>query len=177
MLELLKKRRSIRKFKVFDVEAEKIEQLIGAVLLSPSSRGLRPWEFIVVTDRQVLKRLSGAKHGAEFLENAPLGIVVLADQDKSDVWIEDASIATIIMQLTAESLDLGSCWIQIRERLAPSGQTAEAYVQDVLKIPGRYKVESIVAIGYPAEIKSPHKEETDFHKVHMGEYGTSFKEE
>ncbi|VAX32202.1 Nitroreductase, partial [hydrothermal vent metagenome] len=94
-MPLIRKRRSIRKFLKKEVEAEKIDQLVEAALRAPSSRGLNPWEFIVVTKKDLLEKLSKAKkHGSSFLNNAPLGIVVCADPAKCDVWIEDASIAS-----------------------------------------------------------------------------------
>jgi len=113
-LSLVTKRRSIRKYQEKPVEAEKIDILIETVLRSPSSRGLNPWEFVVVTDQGLLEKLSKAKpHGASFLKNAPMGIVVCADPEKCDVWVEDASIASIYIHLATESIGLGSCWIQI----------------------------------------------------------------
>ncbi|MFC1853724.1 nitroreductase family protein, partial [candidate division CSSED10-310 bacterium] len=82
-LPLLQKRRSIRKFLTRGVEQAKIEILIEAALRAPSSRSLNPWEFIIVDDRSSLQKLARAKpHGSTFLENAPLGIVVLADSQK-----------------------------------------------------------------------------------------------
>ena len=106
-LSLVQKRRSIRQYLEKPVEKEKIELLIEAALRSPSSRGFNPWEFIVLTDRDLLAKLSKAKpHGASFLKNAPLGIVVCADPEKCDVWVEDASIASIFLHLAAESLEL-----------------------------------------------------------------------
>ncbi len=173
-MDLITKRRSIRRFTDDEVEAEKIELLKEAALRAPSSRGVNPWEFIVVTDRSLLANLSTAKpHGSSFLKNAPLGMVVCADPQKSDVWVEDASIATIFIELAAASLELGSCWIQIRDRMHDEAQTAEAYVADQLKIPSRLKVESMVAIGYPAERKSPHaKEELQTEKIYLNQYGT-----
>ncbi len=172
-ISLIQKRRSIRKFKKREVEAEKVAILVEAALRSPSSRGFNPWEFIVVTDRNLLEKLSEAKpHGASFLKNAPLGIVVCADTDRSDVWIEDASIASIFLHLAAESLGLGSCWIQIRKRAHDDSQTARDYIADLLDIPKGVEVESIVAIGYPDETKSPHKYENLQHeKVFHGRYG------
>ena len=92
-LSLAKKRRSIRRYLEKPVEAEKIEMLIEAALRAPSSRGFNPWEFVVVTDGVLLEKLSKSKpHGASFLKDAPLGIVVCADPEKCDVWIEDASM-------------------------------------------------------------------------------------
>jgi nitroreductase len=155
---LIQNRRSIRKFKKQPVEEAKIEMLLEAALRAPSSRSINPWEFIVVSDSNLLKKLSESKpHGSAFLKNAPLGIVVLADSEKSDVWIEDTSIACIFIQLAAESLSLGSCWIQIRKRMHDKSKTAEAYVSDLLNIPKNFCIESIIAIGYPDEKKYPMK--------------------
>ncbi|MGD2150644.1 MAG: nitroreductase family protein [Desulfobacterales bacterium] len=171
-LTLIQKRRSIRKYMEKPVETEKIDQLIEAALRSPSSRGFNPWEFIVVTDKSLLEKLSKAKpHGASFLKNAPLGIVVCADPEKCDVWVEDASIASIFIHLAAESLRLGSCWIQIRKRMFDQKKTSQEYIRDLLNIPKKLSVESIVAIGYSAEKKPPHrKEELQYQKVHYGFY-------
>ena len=172
-LSLVTKRRSIRKYLEKPVEAEKIDILIETVLRSPSSRGLNPWEFVVVTDQGLLEKLSKAKpHGASFLKNAPMGIVVCADPEKCDVWVEDASIASIFIHLAAESVGLGSCWIQIRKRMHDQTKTSHAYIRGLLNIPKNLSVESIVAIGYPAEKKPPHrKKELQYKKVHYGLYG------
>ena len=116
-IDLLRARRSIRRFQDRPVEQEKIDILIEAMLRSPSSRGLSPWEFVVVTEKETLVRLSQAKsYGSSFLKNAPLAIVVCADPKKCDVWVEDCSIASILLHLAATDLGLGSCWIQIRLR-------------------------------------------------------------
>jgi nitroreductase len=156
MIELLRTRRSIRKFTAEKVASEAVETLIEAALRAPSSRGYNPWEFILVDDPEILTKLSKAKlHGAEFLKGASLAIVVCADSTKSDVWVEDCSIAAIIIQLTAVSLGLGSCWAQIRNRQHDSEQSAETYVQGLLGLPEQVKVESILGIGHPAEKKNP----------------------
>lgn len=172
MLTLLKKRRSIRKYKDQEVETEKINQLLQGALLAPSSRSLDPWEFIVVTDKQLLQQLARAKQaGSSFLKQAPLAIVVLANPQVCDVWIEDTSIATILIQLVAESLGLGSCWIQIRERKHSEDMSSEEYVRRVLNIPEEMKVEAMVSIGYPAETKAPRREEElKYHKVFINGY-------
>jgi len=161
MIELLRKRRSIRKFRHEKIAPELVETIVEAALRAPSSRGINPWEFILVDDPAIMEHLSGAKqHGAEFLKNAPLGIVVCADSTKSDVCIEDCSIAAIIIQLTALSLGLGSCWAQIRNRRHRSGIDAEAFVKELLGMPAEIMVEAIVGIGHPAEKKMPVKAES-----------------
>ncbi|ABR49816.1 nitroreductase [Alkaliphilus metalliredigens QYMF] len=172
MLALLKKRRSIRKFKFKKVSTDQIEQLVQGALLSPTSKNRRPWEFIVVTEEKGLTALSKSKtHGAQFLEGAPLAIVIIGDPEVSDVWIEDTSIASILIQMTAESLELGSCWIQIRERFHNDKKSAEDYVKEVLSIPAAKRVASIIAIGHPDEEKKPHSEENLlYEKVYHNRY-------
>jgi nitroreductase len=174
MLELLRKRRSIRSFRPLPVEAEKVDQLIEAMLRAPSSRGRNPWEFVVVTETDRLQALSRAKqHGAEFLAGAPLAIVIAADPDRCDVWIEDCAIAAIILQLTAVALGLGSCWAQIRLRPHGDGCTAEAYVREVVGLPSRMAVACIIGIGYPAETKLGHpRSSLPFSQVHYQHFGT-----
>lgn len=156
MIELLRKRRSIRKFTPEKIDPARIAILTEAALRAPSSRGINPWEFILVDDPGIMQRLSTAKqHGAEFLHGAPLGIVVCADSTRSDVWIEDCTIAAIIIQLTAQALGLGSCWAQIRNRAHDNDQSAECFVQKLLGLPEHIKVESIIGIGHPDEMKHP----------------------
>lgn len=172
LFDLLKSRRSIRKFQDKEVEKEKLDTILKGALLSPSSRSIRPWEFIVVTDKKTLQKLSQCKkHGSQFLKGAPLGIVIIADKATCDVWVEDASIASIIIQLAAQDLGLGSCWIQVRERLHSDGGKAEDYIRELLEIPENYSVESVIAVGYPAEEKKSYDEDGLLYgKLHFDRY-------
>jgi nitroreductase len=172
-LSLIEKRRSIRKFKEQQVEKEKIERLVEVALRSPSSMSRNPWEFIVVDDQDCLVKLSQSKpHGSTFLKGAPLGMVVCGNPAKCDVWVEDCSIASIFIHLAAESLGLGSCWIQIRERMHDDELSAGEYVSRLLNIPEYLEVESIVAVGYPDEEKPGHKKEALLYdRVHRNAYG------
>ena len=155
MIDLLRERRSIRKYEARGIEFEKVEILKEALLRSPSSMNRRPWEFIFVDDKDLLARLSRAKeHGAGFLRDAALGIVVCGDETVSDVWQEDCSIAAIIVQLAAQSIGLGSCWVQIRNRIHVQGITSEKYIQGLLGLPENLRVECIISLGYPAEKKA-----------------------
>jgi len=178
MIKLLRKRRSIRKFTQEKINPETIELLIEALLRAPSSRGINPWEFIVVDDQGLLAKLSMSKqHGSDFLKNAALGIVVCADSTKSDVWIEDCSIASIIVQMTALSLGLGSCWIQIRNRSHDNSKTAEKYIRELLGLPEHIKVESIIALGHPAEVKRPvSAKKLQYEKVRHNRYSIGYNE-
>ena len=174
-LSLAKKRRSIRRYLEKPVETEKIERIVEAALRAPSSRGFNPWEFVVVTDPGLLEKLSRSKpHGASFIKDAALGIVICADPEKCDVWIEDASIASIYIHLAAESMELGSCWIQIRKRMHDREKSAEQYIRELLDIPENLKIESMVAVGYPAEKKPGHpKEDLPYEKIHYDGFGKS----
>jgi len=159
--DLIEKRRSKRIFNPVRIEKEKVDKLIEAALRSPSSRGFNPWRFIVVDDPGLLEKISRAKpHGSSFLKGAPLGIVVLADPEISDVWVEDTSIATIFIQLAAEDMGLGSCWIQIRKRDHSDSLSAENYIKKLLNIPSGLTVESVIALGYSNEKKRPHSRES-----------------
>lgn len=172
MLDLLKTRRSIRKFQNIKIEKEKIDAILKGALLSPSSRGRRTWEFIAVLDKETLNKLSGCRdYGSQFLSEAPLGIVVAADSGSCDVWVEDASISALIIQLAAQSLGLGSCWIQVRERFNSSGIKAEDHIKEILGIPERFGVECIIAIGYPDEQKNSYDENSlPYGKIHTEKF-------
>jgi nitroreductase len=172
-LSLIQKRRSIRKYLPRDIERQKVETLIEAALRAPSSRDIKPWEFIVVRDRGLIEKLSRAKpSGSAFLALAPLAFVVCADTQKSDTWVEDSSIASAFLLLAAESLGLGACWIQIRNRMHDEQTTSDRYISELLNIPDHVAVESIIVIGYPDEQKAPHpRESLEYRKVFQEEYG------
>ncbi|HSW02108.1 MAG TPA: nitroreductase family protein [Sedimentisphaerales bacterium] len=156
MIELLRARRSIREYAGRSVEPEKVALLKEAALRSPSSRSIDSWEFVFVDDRKLLAKLSRCKpHGADFLEGAALGIVVCGDSQASDVWVEDCSIAAILVQMTAQSMGLGTCWIQVRNRRFDDATTSEQHIQALLGIPPHIKAECIIAVGYPAERPEP----------------------
>ncbi len=172
-LDLLRTRRSIRQFENKPVEKEKIDLLVESMLRSPSSRGLNPWEFVVVTDPQLLSQLAKSKpHGASFVKNAPLAIVVCGDPARCDVWIEDCSIASLILHLAAVDLGLGSCWVQIRKREHDSVRTAEEYTKNLLGLGENMVVEAIIAIGYGREEKKGHPVSSLlYEKVSYDRYG------
>ena len=175
-IELLKNRRSCRKFVNKPVEKEKILTLVQSLLLSPSSRNRKPWEFIVVDDKRLLVELAKSKAkdmGSALIEGAALAIVILGDESIGDIWIEDTTIAAIISQLTAETIGLKSCWVQIRGRRHAANVLASDFVCSLLNIPSSKQVECIIAFGYPNEFREPHKvDELNYEKVFYNKYGS-----
>jgi nitroreductase len=156
MIDLLRARRSVRQYEPRRIEPGKIEAIKEAALRSPSSRNINPWQFVFVDDPATLRALSRCKpHGAEFLAGAPLGIVVCGDTAASDTCTEDCSIAAILIQMTALSLGLGSCWVQVRLRSHDQQTTSEQYVRQRLGMADQMQVECIIALGYPAESLPP----------------------
>ena len=160
LLELLKQRRTSRVFTDELIDKDTVCNLMKAVLMSPSGRRINPWEFVLVEDKAMLKALSQCKeHGAGLLAGAAMAVVVLADTTKTDVWIEDCSIATIILQLAAEEYGLGSCWVQMRLRKDADGNLAEDNVRALLNVPAHYAVLSVVGLGHKAREAQPFDED------------------
>jgi len=172
LFDKLKTRRSIRKFENREVEKEKIDIILKSALIAPSSMSRKPLQFIAVTDTELLQKLSLCREpGPRYLAEAPLAIIVIADEGASDVWVEDASIASTFMQLVAHDLGLGSCWIQVRKRFHTEQETAEDYIKKVMDIPEQYSVQCILAIGYPGEEKKPYEENTLlYEKLHFNKF-------
>lgn len=172
MLNILRQRRSVRDFNSRPIPAESIKTLREAVLRSPASRNRRPWQFIFVEEKALIEPLAKSKsHGTRFLETAQLALVIIAEPEVSDVWIEDCSIAAIIAQLTAEDLGLKSCWGQLRMRPHDEQQSASDYVRSLLDIPARFEVPIIVGFGYPVETPIGHPEsELPHEKLHLNRF-------
>jgi nitroreductase len=168
MIDLLRTRRSIRKFTDQSIEPEKLEILKEAILRAPTSKNSNAGEFIFVDDTELIQKLALCKpHGAAPLQTAQLAIVVIADEGKTGAWIEDSSIASFTAHLTAHSLGLGSCWIQIRGREYSDEKSSEEYISELLNIPEGFRVLSIVAMGYAQRpIEGRSLSNLDFGKIH-----------
>lgn len=173
LIDVLKKRRSIRKYTDDIIPEETLKQILTAGLLSASSRSIRPWELILVKDKDTLHKMSECRTGAaKMLEHAAAAIVVLADTEKSDVWVEDCSIVMSNMHLMADSLGIGSCWIQGRLREASNGQSTEDYLRDLLGYPKNCALEAILSLGVPAVHPEEHPlSDLPNDKIHYEKYG------
>ncbi len=165
--EIVKKRRSVKKYTPQQVEQEKIDAIIEAALRAPSGKAARPCEFVVVKDKELLEKLSVAKPvGAEFVKGASVGIVVCADPSKSGLWVEDCAIAAVSMQYAAHSMGLGSRWSHMRGNNHNDSKSSRDYIAGLLGLPDNLDVECIIAIGYPGEEMVPYsKEDLDYGKV------------
>lgn len=170
--ELLKQRRSYRRFSDEEISGDDVQLLLRAALMSPSSMNRQSWHFVVVDDKMALEKLSDAKdHGATFLRDAPMAIVILGEPLENDCWVEDGSIAATSMLFQAEELGLGACWIQIRNRGLSDGTMAEDVVRGILDIPEEMRVLSIIAFGHPLERLPEHDEEQlKWENVHIGTF-------
>ena len=171
---LITNRRSTRKFKENPLSPEQVALILKAALMAPTSKGARSWQFVVVEDKNMLHQLAVCKkHGAAFLDGCVMAVVVLGDTSVNDAWIEDASIASIVMQLQAEDIGVGSCWCQVRNRLTETGCKSEQYVCDLLDIPYHFGVLSVIGFGHKDREQTPIDESNLlWEKVHIGSFST-----
>ena len=169
---LLIRRRSIRKFRKELLLPDEIRKIMEAALLSPTSKNKHSWEFIAVEEKEILSQLSVCKPGsASFVADAALAVAVLGNPLISDAWVEDASIAAINMQLQAEELGIGSCWVQVRNRNYSDTITAGEYINELLDIPMPLEVLCVIAFGKKEKERTPaDPDNLLWEKVHIGKY-------
>lgn len=144
ILNLIKTRRSIRKYKSQDVPEDHLNKILEAARWSPSAINKQPWQFVVVKDQNIKKEISNNVHLTNrFVSKAPVIMVVCADLEKSQKWaLVDCALACQNILLEAHSLGLGSCFI---------GAFNEDKIKNILKIPDKMKILGLITIGYPAE--------------------------
>lgn len=158
LLEILQKRRSVRKYTAENISQDKLEKILQAGLLAPSSRAIYPVELVAVRDKEMLRGLSECKAaGAAMLKNADAAIVVVGDTAKSDAWIEDCSITMTLMMLEATEQGVGNCWVQCRGRQTSEGTSTEERIKTLLDIPEKFGVLAILSLGMPAGELTPHE--------------------
>lgn len=155
--EVLRIRRSVRKFTDQQIPDEAIEQIISAGMMAPSGFGYKPWQVVVIRDPEVIAAMVGCrKGGAKTLETATCAIAVFSDTDKTDTYIEDSSLFMGYMHLMATSLGIGSVWLQIRLRPSNTeGVSSEEFVRAQLSVPENMSPEAILVMGYPESQPEP----------------------
>lgn len=142
-IEAIKTRRSIRSFKSEPVPRGIIEDIIDCARLAPTAINLQPWEFVVVTDAEMRKRIADETDYGKFIAQAPVCIAVFCKDVK--YYLEDGCAATQNILLAAHAHGLGACWV------AGDKKPYAARIGELLGIPSGYKLVSLIAIGYPAE--------------------------
>lgn len=151
--ELIAARHSVRKFTDEPVDRRLIDGMIEEVWTAPSSKNCRSSEFLVVEDKQTLEAISRMREfGSSFVAGAASAIVVMGNPEKSDLWVDNASICATYLLLSAVDKGLGGCWVhvngRVRSKSDPSKGTAEDYLKELLGIePGR-RILCVIALGY-----------------------------
>lgn len=170
--ELMRHRRSIRKYTGELIDPDHVRLILEAGLMAPAGKRKNPWHFVVVDDPEALEKLSKVRDmGTSQIASCAMAIAVVANPEDSDTWIEDLSIASIQMQLQCADLGLGSVWCQMRMRENGEGVPAPYSVRQILGIPAEYEVLNILAIGHIGEERKPY--DTDklmWEKVHVGKW-------
>ena len=148
-MECLRTRRSIRNFLDKEVPKEVIEDVIDAGRLAPTANNVQPWEFIVVTDKEMRKNLANVTDWGKFIADAPVCVVVVCKETK--YYLEDGSAATENIMLAARAYGVGTCWV------AGDKKPYAGKILDMLGVPSDYKLISLIAAGYPrVEADAPH---------------------
>jgi len=163
VLEAIKKRRSIRRFRLETIPDETLRLILEAGRLAPSAGNRQPWRFIMVKDAERKRALAEVTDSYLFIADAPVIIVTLGDPNASLRWFkQDPMIAIEHMVLAATALGYGSCWI---------GGFDEEEVKRVLRVPERLAVIAMVPIGVPGESPPPRPRKALREIVYLEEYG------
>lgn len=141
--EVLKSRRSVRNYTSQAVPRAVIEDIVDCARLAPTAMNEQPWDFVVVTDRELLKRIPPMLGHAEFVANAAFAVVVLSRE--TAYAVEDCCAATENLLIAAAAHGLGSCWV------AGTKQAYGPVVAKSLDAPEDRHLISIVSFGYPTE--------------------------
>lgn len=161
IFEAILSRRSIRKYTAEPISEMEIRKMLEAAMAAPSASNLKPWHFIVVTERRLLDELAQAHPHGKMLFEAPLCIAVCGDTSFSEsFWVQDCSAATENLLLTISSLGLGAVWLGVYPR-----QDRVNSIRKVLRLPEAIIPLNLIPIGHPAEEKEP-RTQYDQQRVH-----------
>ena len=164
VLENIAERKSVRKYLNKSVEEDKIDAMVKAGMAAPSGMDRRPWEFVVVTDREALDLMAAKLPYAKMLTNAPLAIVVCGDTTRSSYWYLDCSAATQNVLLAAEALGLGAVWTA-----AYPYEDRIDVVRQNTGLPENIVPLCVIPIGYPDGPQKA-KDKFDLQRVHRNKY-------
>ncbi len=169
---LLLARHSIRRYTDRAVSPDDVKSILESALLAPSSKSVRPWQFVIVEDKDKLAAMAQCKPaGTHALKTCAFAIAVCADPALSDMVLEDCAIAAEMMQIQAAVLGIGSCWVQVRNRDNADGESSEDTIRHILNIPPSIMVECVMTFGYSAETRRPvDPDKLKWEKVHVEEW-------
>jgi nitroreductase len=142
-LELLKLRRSIRVFQKKEISRDKLNQMVEAARYAPTARNVQPWEFVVITNADMLKKLADMAENARFMAGAAACIAVFCSDTK--YYLEDGCAATCNILLAATALGVGSCWV------AGDKKAYARQVETLLNASKGLRLVSLIALGYPQD--------------------------
>lgn len=146
--EIILQRRSIRKYTEEKVDKSELEEMLMHALMGPSNANARPVQFVVVEDKESLKKLAGVeKFGTTYIKDAPLVVIVIADTEASPTWVEEGAIAGAYLQLLAEEKGYSTCWINLREGKTPEGIEMQEFVKEEFAIPKKFGVLCMIPMG------------------------------
>ena len=171
LFELAASRRSVRRYTKEVIPEETINEIMKVALTAPCSFGHRPVEFVIVRDKDRIKKLADCKSlGGSQIIGADTVIVVMVSLNRGEFWIEDGAIASAYILLAAEQYGLGACWVHIRNRTGKR-KTSDEEVRELLGVPDGYAVLNLVALGGKGEYKKGYREsDFDFGKIHYEKY-------
>lgn len=170
--EIVRKRRSIRKFKEDELSQDQINLICQAALEAPSANNKKPVELLLIQNRQDIEKIASVKvNSPNFYANVPLCILVLVDKELAGLtYMQDASIAAAYIQAQVADMGLGSCWINLLGRKHPDGREASQVLREWFAIPEKYFINCVIPVGYPNEIPSPRKKEEIRKRIHLGAF-------
>ena len=174
LYELTRKRRSVRRYGSAHIDDEVIHEIIKVALTAPTSFGHKPVEYVIVRDKDMIRKIGACKQmGGSQINGADTVIVVMvktSDKHRAEFWIEDGAIASAYILLAVEQYGLGACWVHIRNRMGLR-KTSDEEIRALLGVPDGYSVLNLVAIGEKGEDKRAYTDEDLYtENVHYGEY-------
>lgn len=162
-MEEIFKRRSIRKYTNQEISNEILSKILKAGMNAPTARNQKPFEFIVVKDKNLLSSLAKTKPSSSFIENSNIAIIVLGKK-LNDFLEQDLSAVTQNILLEATHFNIGSCWIGITPN-----KDYEKYIRDLLNIPDDIIVFNMISLGYSDESKENNDYYDEF-RIHYDKY-------
>lgn len=174
LLELVKSRRSVRRYADKKIDRAILKRILHVAQYAPSSYGKHTTEFVIVDDKEMLKKLAACKRlGTPSVAQSAATIVVVTDTTtaEGELWVEDASVSATYVLLAAEDEGLGACWNQIHLR-GGQQRSASDEIKALLDIPDRFEVLCYISLGYKITDMPAHDDsELNFDKQHFGRYG------